>query len=101
MSRNVSRSNPAFANKPTSYEHAHITPKHDVLIGPLQHFYSNQATVEMVTSDNDGSQSQAVEEQPVPETQEPATTSSLPESGIFDLLSVEHVCSNYPGTGVI
>ena len=55
----------------------------------------------MVTSDNDGSQSQAVEEQPVPETQEPATTSSLPESGIFDLLSVEHVCSNYPGTGVI
>ena len=52
---------------------------------------SNQATVEMVTRDNFGSQSQAVKEQPVPETQEPATTSSL--RGIWNLrFAIRRAC---------
>jgi hypothetical protein len=61
---------------------------------------SNQATVEMVTSDNDGSQSQAVAEQPVPEMQAQVTTNtnSVPESGISNQFSVEVVFDVQPNS---
>jgi len=52
----------------------------------------------MVTSDNDGSHSQAVAVQPVSETQAHATTGSVRESGISNQLSIEVVFDVQPNS---
>lgn len=58
---------------------------------------SHAASAEMVlTNDNEGSQSHAMEEQHAPDSQEPATISCVAESGISNQLSVEVVLDVQP-----